>query len=223
MKKNLLLFILIATFGFTASAQVAIAPAPVVVAGITVADADVVAHSLMTSNASEEKTYRWLREVISITDGWQSAICDKNACYFPNEDSKEVTFTAGEEGTMDVHVYPNGLEGEALIKITITDVADSTISASNLYYFNMTPSATTNIDKNQIHLYPNPTSGIFAITTNDLVKELFVYNLTGRAVRHFDAVTSRNYDIESLPRGNYIVRMIGKDGLTLTTKLLQKE
>jgi len=223
MKKNLLLLVLTICASFTLSAQVTIDPSPVSVDNITAADTDVPAHSTMTNNATEERTYLWERHVMSITDGWESAVCDKNNCYFPGVGSKEVTLAADEEGTMDIHVYPNGFEGAAVIMMTFTDIADTTITASNMYYFNSNPLSTNGVQVEKISMYPNPTNGLFSLSSNNnVIKELVVYNLAGSPVKRFDTDSNRYFDIADLPRGNYLVRMLGEEGATLMTKLLQK-
>jgi outer membrane lipoprotein-sorting protein len=222
MMKNLLVLLMTICATVTLSAQVSVSPSPVIVEGITAADADVPAYSDMTNEASETRTYRWVRTNLSISDGWESAVCDKNLCWFPNVDTKEVTFEAGEENTMDVHIYPNGVEGSAIVQIVITDVADTTINVTNLYYFNASPSSTNEVEVEKISMFPNPTDGEFSIKAGNAVKKVVVYNLTGRAVREFETAGKRSFDVSDLPRGNYLVRMLGKDGSSLVTRLLQK-
>lgn len=221
MKKNLLLLVLAICASFTLSAQVSISPSPVSVEGITAADVDVAGYSTMTNDASEERVYVWERTEISISDGWESAVCDKNNCYFSGVSTKEVTMAAGEEGAMDIHVYPNGNEGAAVVMIKIYDKADTTISVTNTYYFN-TPLSNENVEVEKITMFPNPTDGDFSITAYDSVQELMVYNLAGRQVKHFETNGNRTFSVADLPKGNYLVRMIGEDGSTLITKLLQK-
>lgn len=219
--KNLLLLVLTVCATFTLSAQVTISPSPVSVEGISASAGDAAAHSIMTNNASEQRTYRWVRTEVALTEGWESAVCDKNLCWFASVDTKDVTMAAGEEGTLDVHVYPNGVEGAAVVMITVTDLADSTIQAVNMYYFN-TPLSTNEVQVEKITMYPNPTDGIFSIKAGAAVKKVIVYNLAGKAVREFETAGKRTFDVSDLPRGNYLVRMLGKDGTSLVTRLLQK-
>jgi hypothetical protein len=176
----------------------------------------------MTNEASEERTYRWVRTNLSISDGWESAVCDKNLCWFSSVDTKDVTLAAEEEATMDVHIYPNGVEGSAIVQIVITDLADTTINVTNLYYFNASPSSTNEVEVEKITMFPNPTDGEFSIKAGNAVKKIVVYNLTGRTVREFETSGKRTFDVSDLPRGNYLVRMLGKDGTSIVTRLLQK-
>lgn len=222
MMKNLLVLLLMVCATLTLSAQVSVSPSPVIVEGITAQDADVAAYSTMTNDATETRTYRWVRTNLTISDGWESAVCDKNLCWFSSVDTKEVTFEAGEENTMDVHVYPNGVEGSAIVQIVITDVADTTINVTNLYYFNATPSSTNEVQVEKISMFPNPTDDAFSISAGNAVKKIVIYNLAGRAVREFKTAGNRTFDVSDLPRGNYLVRMLGQDGNSIVTRLLQK-
>ncbi len=222
--KNLLAILLTICTTVVLSAQVSVSPSPVIVEGISVQDSDVAAHSTMTNDASEERVYSWERTNLSITDGWESAVCDKNQCWFSSVDTKEVTMAAGEEGTMDVHVYPNGVEGSAVVQIVITDIADTTIHVTNLYYFNATPSSTNEVQVEKITMFPNPTDDVFSISSSsgNVIKKVVVYNLIGRAVREFETAGNRTFNVADLPRGNYLVRMLDKDGKSIVTRLLQK-
>ena len=92
----------------------------------------------MKNTSSEKKVLRWVRIVDNISTGWQSAICDKNACWVTTLDTMTLELEAGEESNMDVHVYPNGVNGEAKIFVKIEEIANDTNSVTGTYLFNLT-------------------------------------------------------------------------------------
>ena len=84
MKKNILIFLF--SFAVLALHAQNITLEPMqsdIQEGLNTAN-DNVAHSFLTNPASEKKRFVWERNVLNITNGWESAVCDKIRCYFPH-------------------------------------------------------------------------------------------------------------------------------------------
>ncbi len=221
MKKNLLLLMALCLTAQLAFAQsLVINPNPVIVNDVTAETLDGVAHSKVVSETGS--VFQWERNIIQITEGWETAVCDKNACYTPGVGTRQFEMAAQEEGTMDIHVYPNGVEGQAIIEITVTDTEDANSQAVGLYYFNTTPNSTLEVEKVKLRVYPNPSQGLFTVSNNSIADRVVIYNVAGRPVREFNHNNNKWYDITDLPRGTYFVRILDETKQTLVTRLLQK-
>lgn len=224
MKKYLLL--LISTFiAATTWAQIlTLEPNPVVIMDITASDSDAPAHSTLNNTGDQTRTIVWEKNIIEKTEEWDIALCDKNNCYFPSVNSKTVIMDANTSTNLDVHAYPNGVEGYAIVEINNYDSADSTVQVTGLYYFNYNPNSSKDVVvKRKITLFPNPAINSFSIKElNEQSSQVIVFNLLGREVKRFDANNEPSFDISELTRGNYLVQIQDQEGKTQTTKLLQK-
>ncbi|OUS02548.1 hypothetical protein A9Q86_03325 [Flavobacteriales bacterium 33_180_T64] len=78
---------------------------------------------------------------------------------------------------------------------------------------------------NQALLYPNPSNGIITINTSSAnsLKQAFVYDVLGKEVARIENKNSKNqinYNLTSLNKGIYLVRMVLQDGSQSTKKLV---
>ncbi|GJM31169.1 MAG: hypothetical protein DHS20C18_01700 [Saprospiraceae bacterium] len=224
MKKSLLFF---CTFCLTAQlvfaqSTLVINPNPVTVQDVTAETLDGVAHSKVTNEASSAGVFQWERTIVHMTEGWESAVCDKNACYTSAISTRQFEMDAAEEGTMDVHVYPNGYEGQATIEVKVFDTVNPENKVVGIYYFNTSPSGTVEVEKVKLRVYPNPSEGLFTVSTNSIADQVVIYNVAGRPVREFTHNNNKWYDITDLPRGTYFVRILDATKQTLVTRLIQK-
>lgn len=222
MKKSILIVIACCSF-FHLSAQISFLPDTVIVHNITPEITDAPGHSKVKNNGIQVKTFKWERTEIQLSEGWQSAVCDKNQCYFPEIATQEFTLGPSEEGTMDVHVYPNNQEGAAIVQVVVTDLINSNNTATGIYYFNPSQTtSTTEVSIARVKVYPNPSGGVFTISENQVAAHIEVFNMAGRKMKSFHFANGDWYDISDLPRGAYFIRLIDKSAQTLVTRLLQK-
>jgi hypothetical protein len=223
MKQNILLLLaLCLTSSIVVAQNIEFSESPVIVSNIAASDFEGVAHSTVTNTADAQRTFVWTRNVIEKTEEWWTAVCDKNLCYGPNTGSEDFILAPDEAGTMDVHAYPNSTDGSAVIEIIITDMADTTLTASNIYYFNAGPSSTTQASRQTIKVYPNPSNGLFSVKGGKQIASVQVFSLTGRQVKSFTFNDGQWYDISDLPTGTYLVRLVDRDAQQLVTKLMNK-
>ncbi len=182
-------------------------------------DDAIIAKATVKNESSVKKLILWQRNVLSLTEGWGTAICDKNICYDPSIDAFEFELEAGEEGIINVYGYPGGMEGRAKVELTLTDATDSTNTVSAIYDVRSegVVTSTRNISRPDIKIYPNPTAQYISITDATDVDQLIVYNIVGRPVKTFKATYENQYDVGQLPIGMYLVRLVNKREQTLKT------
>ena len=76
-----------------------------------------------------------------------------------------------------------------------------------------------------LSVYPNPASDYIALTNEDNVKSIEVFNVLGRRIRSFEIEhTGERYDITDLPNGLYYLHVIAKNNNKplLTLRLTKK-
>jgi len=196
--------------------------------GVAVGSVDVVGYGTVDNTFNQVKTYSWTRNEISITSGWESAVCDKNLCYLPTVATQEfITGPLESDARLDVHVYPNDIDvGNAFIEITITDVnnADNTAVGYYLFDSNIMSTNTQSASQTFFKVYPNPSVGLFTIEGGAAIEQVNIYNTTGQLLKGFqyNNLVAEWYDIAELPEGTYILQLIGKDDQTLGSKLITK-
>ncbi|NND31740.1 MAG: hypothetical protein HKN76_04055 [Saprospiraceae bacterium] len=225
MKQILLSTILIFLVS-SLSAQVTISLKPqVVMMDVDPAEFETVAHSFITNTSSEEKTFRWYRTIEEISQGWQNAICDINACYSVETDTTPVDFlltlAPGDSSMLDVHIRPFGLDGSAKIKVTIFDVADTANQVTGEYLFNQT-TPTRDVKVEGIKIFPNPAIDYFELSDYKDVRELVISNLIGNELRRYNVYPGAKFDVGFLPGSIYLVRLLNGRRDVIKTLRLKK-
>ena len=217
----LLLFSLVLTLGLGAQ-NLEFDTSPVVVSDLPATDFEGVGYAVIINTANTARNLTWERNVIEKTPEWNTAICDNVQCFAPTVSTSNFELTANGEGTMDVHAYPGGVEGSAVVEVIVTDRDDTNLSVSNVYYFNADPSSTVDVTRQQIKVYPNPSTGLFSVKAGKQLATVQVFSLTGQIVKSFTYNDGQWYDISDLPKGTYLVRLIDRDAQQLVTKLMHK-
>lgn len=227
MKQTLLLFFLFLSISLSAQVTLKLTEPE----GSTTAlstDEDITAKGFLKNESDDTITVKWKRNIVKLTDGWETAVCDKNLCYLPfygetsEEDGTNLVLAPGEESNFDIHVYPNGVEGEAIVDLTATDVNDANNTVTGRFGFNQISTSTHSIDRQAIKVFPNPTTNFISLTEADQVERLVIYNIVGRPVKLFNANYSNQYNVSDLPTGMYLVRLMGNDDKTIKTVRLSK-
>ncbi len=222
MQQYLLLFFLLLSAG-QLSAQVTLDPQQIVVAEVSPDSTQVIGYSRVKNNADATRTYRWVRTVRSLSEGWETAVCDTNLCYLPHVDSMEFELSAQLEANLNVYVYPNELEGSAIVEVKVFDVDNPEHSATAVYYFNEAPSNTPKRNRHRnLQVYPNPTRNIFQVSDNEIVGRVILFNLLGRPLKTYSYVPGDLYRLDELPKGTYLVQLQDREGRVLVTRALNK-
>ncbi len=84
--------------------------------------------------------------------------------------------------------------------------------------------APTTINKDALKLYPNPAIDFINLNNEEeAVREVVVFSVTGRQMRQFDAVKGKNeFQVSDLPKGMYLVQLLGQKSEILLTQRLNK-
>ena len=225
MKKFSLLFMIAVIFASAqqVAAQFSISPNPVYKDGVMANDFEGVAYATITNETDQDLNLTWSRSVIEITEGWTSAVCDVIQCYIPSVSSQPFDLAAGASGAMDVHVYPNGFEGAAIIKVVINQTDDPFINTSATYYFNHAVGIAEKFSE-AIKIYPNPTQDYISIdNTENLAVKADIYSVTGKLVLSSSLTGSERINVQELPAGNYILKLLDGNSQIVSTNLLVKQ
>jgi hypothetical protein len=222
MQKYLLLLFL-CLFAWQLPAQVSLEPQQVIVSGVSPDSTQAIGYGRVKNNADETRTYRWVRTIRSLSEGWETAVCDTNLCYLPFVDSMEFDLSAQLEANLNVYVYPNELEGSAIVEVKVVDVNNPEYTANAVYYFNDTPSSLRKkTSYSKLQVYPNPTRNIFQVSDNEIVGQVVLFNLLGRQLKTFSYIPGDLYRLDYLPKGTYLVQLRDRQGQTLVTRILNK-
>ncbi len=220
MKKILLLF-LTSLFLLQVSAQVTLVlGAESSSAEGTKDDDAIIAKTTILNDSPEKRLVKWERKVVSISEGWGTAFCDKNLCYDPSVEAFEFELDSMEQADISVYGYPLGMEGATSVEIKLTDDGDATNTVTakfDIKSSGFTTTSTRFTNKPNIKIYPNPTSQYISLTDAANVNRLMVYNIVGRPVKSFWANTSNQYDVSNLPIGIYLVRLMDRYDHTIKT------
>ena len=187
---------------------------------------ETVAHSMITNIGDTTMTFRWVRKEESISMGWQSAICDINACYSTVVDSTPndfyLTLAPGDSSILDVHIRPGGLDGSASIKVLLQEVGNPENSTEGTYLFNEVLSPVRNVQVSSIKLYPNPVLDYFQLTNYDEVAKVMLFNIAGSLIREFVSYPGEKFDVSGEQRGMYLVRLMDRNKQVIKTLVMHK-
>jgi hypothetical protein len=77
--------------------------------------------------------------------------------------------------------------------------------------------------KPDLSVFPNPATEYISVQDkNDAVGFVSVFNLVGKKVKEFEFVKGEQYPVGDLPKGMYLVQILGRSKNTLTTQKLEK-
>jgi hypothetical protein len=183
-------------------------------------DIDIAAKAIIKNTSEFKKNVQWIRLVDNISQGWESAICDKNACYISTLDTMSLELEGGEESNMDVHIYPNGNNGEAKIKVKVVEIGNDSNSVTGTYLFNLT-SPVRNITLPEIKVFPNPTQDFFRVRSNITIGKIELYNVVGRKIKTYYAYPEKQYSVDGLNAGLYLARLFSLDEKVIKTSKLR--
>lgn len=208
---------------FPATAQLSISPNPSLNDNVLPDVFEGVAYATITNGFSQPQELTWERTELFITEGWTSAVCDVNQCYLPHVASQDFVLNKNQSGAMDVHVYPNGIEGGAIIQVDVFVTDDPSISTSATYYFNFGVGLTEKFTE-KVKVYPNPTADyIYIDDSNTALFKVELYDVTGKLVVSQSLNDGSRIDLYHLPAGHYILKLLDKESRLVSTNHVVKE
>lgn len=190
--------------GTAVQAQIEISPSPTETS-VHPAAFEGVGYSFVTNNGPAGD-FVWVRNIISMTDGWGCAVCDVNICHGESVSTMPFSLAAGESGTLDVHAYPYGNAGSAIVEVTVTSLDNPEIIATGLYLFNETVSVPELLIEH-VKIWPNPATDHLFVENGHEVSRLELYNISGQQVINQPLNADRMVNLNNLPSGAYVARL----------------
>lgn len=78
-------------------------------------------------------------------------------------------------------------------------------------------------DPPSVSVYPNPATNYISVNKDENIKSIVVFNLVGRKLKTIENVQkNEHYDVTNLPKGMYLVQVIGTDNKVITTQRISK-
>jgi hypothetical protein len=195
---------------------------------------ELVGNNYVENLTGSDLTIVWKRTINNLPNGWTSSVCDKMACWAATTDSKTFTLQGNRTEKLDVHFYPNNNMGAAIVEMlawvqgdSANTVVKSTFKANAGLTSNITASAKKNIE---VSFYPNPVKDnmfVAGLPENQSFK-VELYSLLGTKVTTYNlpAGTSQSgihqIDMQELPKGVYMVRIVDKSMNLIFNKSVSK-
>jgi len=88
--------------------------------------------------------------------------------------------------------------------------------------FTIGPTISMFEDQNKISIFPNPTTEYISVMNDHNVGQITVFNLVGRKMMTFNAVSGNKYNVSELPNGMYLVQLRDNDLKVITTQRISK-
>ena len=169
---------------------------------------------------------RWIREEISLPQGWTTSICDKNLCYLSWKDSADFDLAISESGLMDVRFWPAGVAGTGVVKVCYKDIANPSTSTCAVFILTLATTSTDNATaSNKIDpvIYPNPATDNISLTQAEVVSRIELMNVLGKQIKTMETNGNSKLDISDLRSGMYLLNLIDKNNKIIKTVRLLKE
>jgi Secretion system C-terminal sorting domain len=210
--KNLLSTLLFA-FGICAMAQAQatfmISPSPASATGaVDQGDVPVDAHIVNLTAAT--LPLKWERQVINLTSGCETAVCDPNVCWARHISFRNFDLDPNATGDMLVHFYNNGAPCAGIVHVKVSNRDFPQDSIVGVYLFNQSSSA-KDLPAANVKLFPNPVTEYFSLENAENVATIRVFSLDGREVARFENANQNVYYLRQ-PAGNYVIALEDKNG-----------
>jgi hypothetical protein len=168
---------------------------------------------------------RWVREELSMPDGWTTSICDKNLCYLSWKDSANLNLVASESSIIDVRFYPAGNTGTGIVKVCYKDNANQAPSTCAVFILTLSTTSNDNISPAKIDpvIYPNPATDNISITQVEVVSRVELMNIVGKKIKTIETNGVTKMDISDLRSGMYLLNLIDENNKVIKTVRLLKE
>ncbi len=190
---------------------------------VKTSDLSAVAKSVLKNNSKDSLIVKWTRKIENITQGWSSAVCDKNFCYIPTVDTMKLLLAPGESSNMDIYIYPMGISGSAKVSLKVEVIGKEAPVINGSYLFNQSTPLKSNSEKENIQVYPNPTQDYFMVSSPIVLGKIELYNITGDKAKVYYAYKNKRYYIDDIPSGIYLARMFNLQEEIVKTVVLKKK
>ena len=109
-----------------------------------------------------------------------------------------------------------------LLLLSIVVLFGSVLSAQSLSERLAIRKNTTN--KVELKVFPNPVTSFINLSSNskDIVEKIQIFNLVGRKMKSFDFEEGEKYFVGDLPKGMYLIQLLGAKSQILRTQRVSK-
>jgi hypothetical protein len=195
---------------------------------------ELVGNNYVENLTGGDLTIVWKRTINNLPNGWTSSVCDKMACWAATTDSKTFALQGNRTEKLDVHFYPNNNIGSAIVEMlawvqgdSANTVVKSTYKANAGLTSNITASTKKNVN---VSFYPNPVKDnmfVAGLPENQSFK-VELYSLLGTKVITYNLAAGASQsgihqiDMQELPKGVYMVRIVDKSMNLIFNKSVSK-
>lgn len=217
--RKLILYNLLLFFSFSLSAQLDMEPDSLSVS-FSKDTAVYEAKFTVTNNYTSSATFWWkLERDENFPEEWKFQVCDANLCYFDGVDAcpagnPNVMEAGSSNPNFSVKIKPNGVAGSSLLYYTFYADSDLTTELVRMPIYvvaGMVSADDLNVEK-ELTIFPNPTIDKFHLTNSKGIEKVEVFNIAGKLMKSFKASPGREYHVNELRNGLYLVRFINTKG-----------
>jgi Secretion system C-terminal sorting domain len=183
------------------------------------------AKATIKNTSTTTKKFTWKRSILSLTSGWATNVCDSKGCWVPSVDvaPEVIELAPNATSNMDVYIRPEKKAGAATVEVKVFEVGNETNTVTGRWLFSTTTKTReANANNTNIRIYPNPTIDYFQITEDDGIDKVVIYNIIGRQMRTYKVTDNGKYNVNDLPEGLYIIRLLAANGATVKTIRLSR-
>ena len=175
------------------------------------------------NTAAVDRNIIWERTEVTITQDWETQICDPIACWAPIKSSGEYTLAAKSSAGMILDAFPYDKPGGAYVRIKIYEKGTPSKFTIGRYRFNASPVSVAEREATKLIIFPNPTADYFVLQGAAPLTSVAILSLTGQVLKTFPYVENEIYEIEDLAAGTYFVNLNGENNKRLATKRIVKQ
>lgn len=182
---------------------------------------------LRNTSETDTVTLKWERNIISMTEGWLSSVCDFNKCYGVDTEvspeNRPVILPPGESSNLDVYIFPNDIVGAAEIDVTATDLSNSDNTLTGKYNIDTSTPTRDLFSEEEIQIFPNPALSAFQIKNDKSVRQIKIYNIIGKEVDVYNHIRGSQYEVGDYQKGIYIIRLFDQNNQMIKVLRLKKK
>ena len=182
----------------------------------------------LKNESKQNITLIWEQNRNLCPDGWEVAVCDRQ-CYSSLVQKKQINLKPQESlDNFRVNFRPNGKEGIGNLEIKIYEKGQPQDAQTVLF----SASAKNEHSAQKMHaakaekptVYPNPVvEHLMLRDAAQQVQYLEIYNVVGRKLLQFQVNGQQDkFDVSSLPRGIYMLRMLDENRHIIRTERISK-
>jgi len=124
----------------------------------------------------------------------------------------------------NVETQPGFTDGEYITEFLITTAGTIDVTYLDNFYFHQNTLGINDFESNQFTSYPNPTSDVWNIKSNNVnIQNVTIYNTLGKTVKE---ISVDNTDVQinasDLPSGIYFAKLVSDSNQSNTIKLIKQ-